>query len=217
LIAASFSFAVSFGILAGVVSGIYRGSWLDRVIMPLVTLGVSMPSFYLGMVLLVVFAARLSWLPAGGFMSISSTRTEWPDVLRHIVLPAITLGSAPLAVIARTLRTSVLEEVSKHYVRTARAKGLSELRITAIHVFKNALIPMVHLLGLQVGFLLASTALVEVVFGYPGLGDLLIRSIITRDLPLTQGIVLVLTLCYVLINLIADVAHGMLDPRLRHE
>lgn len=217
LVTTSFVIAVVLGVLIGVLSAVYRNSWLDRIAMGLAMVGVSMPSFYLGMVLLVTFSLKLSWLPMGGYTDIASQTVEWGDVLIHLILPAATLSAGPMAVIARMIRSAMLDEIGKNYVRTARSKGLRERRVIGIHALKNALIPTVNLLGLQMGFLLASTALVEVVFAYPGIGDLLIRSIITRDLPVTQGVVLLITLAYSLINLVTDVSHGLLDPTIRFD
>ena len=169
------------------------------------------------MVLIIVFAVRLGWFPTGGYVAITAVEATPGAVLRHLVLPAVTLAAGPLAVVARMMRSAMLEEIGKPYVRTARAKGLPERMVLWGHALRNALIPTVDLIGLQLGFLLVQTALVEIVFSYPGLGELLVSSIMNRDMPLTQGIVLVMTLGYAVINLLTDILHARLDPALRLE
>ena len=216
LVLCSFIFAAVFGTIFGFVSAAYRNTVIDRMILGIATLGISFPPFYLGMLLIMVFALTFHVLPMSGLTNITGTGGFLTE-LRHVILPSIALGAGPLTVIARMMRSSVLEEMGHDYIRTARAKGLKTKRILVKHVLKNALIPTVDLLGLQVGYLASSTALVEVVFSWPGIGNLLITSITNRDLPLTQGIVLVLTVTYVVVNLVTDIAHASLDPRLRYE
>jgi ABC-type dipeptide/oligopeptide/nickel transport system permease component len=166
------------------------------------------------MLLIVVFAFRFPILPMSGLQNIDGP-TGPLDLARHLILPAITLAAPSMTVVARVVRASVLESVDREYVRTARAKGLPKQAIVWRHILKNALIPVVTLLGLQVGFLLGGAAIVEVVFSYPGIGNLMVKSIVERDLPVTQGCVLVIASVYVLVNTAADVLQAYLDPRIR--
>jgi ABC-type dipeptide/oligopeptide/nickel transport system permease component len=211
---ATFVLATIVGIPVGVITAVKRGSLIDRIVMFLSMFGVSTPAFFLGMVLIVVFAYKIPIFPLSGMRDIQGSSGPL-DIANHLVLPAITLAAAPMTVIARTMRSSVLEITGQDYVRTARAKGLTEWTVTSRHILKNALISVVTLLGLQAGFLLGGAAIVEVVFSYPGIGNLMIQSILTRDLPVTQGCVLVLATVYVVVNIIADVIQGYLDPRIR--
>jgi peptide/nickel transport system permease protein len=210
----SFLFASIFGTLLGIIAAVFRGSLLDRLILLISTLGISFPPFYLGLLLVIVFSVHLQLLPMSGLNNISG-ESNFGDQLIHVILPSIALGAGPLTVIARMMRSSMLEELGKDYVRTARSKGLKMRAAIGKHAFRNALLPTIDLLGLQIGYLIASTALVEVIFTWPGIGNLLITSITNRDLPLTQGIVLLITVLYSVINLIADLTRAALDPRIR--
>ena len=214
LAAASFLIALVIGVAAGVVSALKRGSVTDRLIMAAMMAGISMPPFYLGMLLIVAFAFKLAIFPMSGMYSVQGY-AGIGDVLSHLALPAIALAAAPLTVIARMTRSSMLEIINEDYVRTARAKGLGQRAVVLRHVLKNALIPVIHLLGLQVGFLLSATALVETVFAWPGLGQLLVDSVLTRDLPLTQGAVLLIAIVYIVTNIVTDAIHVAADPRLQ--
>lgn len=210
----SFLFAAVFGTLLGVLCAVYRGKWLDRIVLFVSTLGISFPPFYLGLLLIMVFSVHWGLLPMSGIQDIKGGG-GFGDQLKHVILPAIALGASPLTVITRMMRSSMLEELNKDYMRTARSKGLLTRVAITRHALKNALLPTIDLFGLQIGYVIASTALVEVVFSWPGIGNLLITSITNRDLPLTQGIVLLLTVLYSLINLTADLTRAALDPRLR--
>ena len=210
---ASFVIAILVGIPAGVLSALKRGSVFDRLIMLVMMAGISMPPFYLGMLLIVAFAFKIEIFPMSGMYSTEGYRGIG-DVLSHLVLPALTLSAASTTVIARMTRSSVLEVINEDYVRTARSKGLAEQAVVLRHVLKNALIPVINLLGLQIGFLLSATALVEVVFSWPGLGQLLVASVLARDLPMLQGGVFVIALVYVVTNIITDTVHAAVDPRL---
>jgi peptide/nickel transport system permease protein len=210
----AFALASIVGITLGVVSALKRGSLLDQAVMLVSMLGVSTPAFFLGMLLIVVFAFRFPILPMSGLKNIDGPSGPL-DIASHLVLPAITLAAASSTVIARMVRASVIETVSHDYVRTARAKGMREHLIVNRHILKNALIPVVTLLGLQVGFLLGGAAIVEVVFSYPGIGNLMVKSIVERDLPVTQGCVLLIASVYVLVNIGADLVQAALDPRIR--
>lgn len=214
LAAASFAIAVVVGVGGGVVSALKRGSLIDRLIMTVMMAGISMPPFYLGMLLIVAFAFKLDLFPMSGMYSVQGY-AGIDDVLSHLVLPAVALAAAPLTVIARMTRSSMLEIINEDYVRTARAKGLAQRSVVLRHILKNALIPVIHLLGLQIGFLLSATALVETVFAWPGIGQLLVDSVLTRDLPLTQGAVLLIAVLYIVTNIVTDAIHVAADPRLQ--
>ena len=211
--ATAFVLTAIVGIGVGVLTAVKRGSLLDRVVVFLSMLGVSTPAFFLGMILIVVFADKIPILPSGGMHDIEGSKGPL-DVARHLILPAITLAAPSSTVVARVVRSSMLEVIGQDFVRTAQAKGLPSSAVIGRHVLKNALIPVINLLGLQAGFLLAGSAIVEVVFSYPGIGNLTIKSISDRDLPVTQGCVLAIALVYVLINIGADLIQGLLDPRI---
>jgi peptide/nickel transport system permease protein len=184
------------------------------VVIVIATSGIAIPSFFLALLLSYTFGTRLGWLPSSGMYDIQGGG-GLIDLARHLILPAIALAAAPIAVVARMTRSSTLEVTSADFVRTARAKGLREPSVTMGHIAKNALIPIIHLLGLQAGILLSATALVEVVFSWPGIGSLMVDSILTRDLPVTQGCVLAIAAVYALVSVVADMAHAALDPRLQ--
>lgn len=213
LAAVAFVIAVGLGIGVGVISALRRGSPLDSALMAVTVTGISMPPFYLGMLLIILFSVTLNLLPTGGMYDVRQAPSLQQLVL-HLILPALTLAAVPAAVIARIMRSSMLEVIGQDFVRTARAKGLRDRAVVGRHVLRNALIPVITVVGLEVGYLLSATALVEVVFSWPGLGSLLVQSIVTRDLPLAQGAVLVLALAYVLVNIAADLIQAWLDPRI---
>lgn len=196
--------AVALGIPLGLVAALARNSWLDVASMGAALLGVSMPSFWLGLLLIFVFSLHLAWFPATG----------GGDV-HHLVLPAITLGLVASAIIARLTRSSMLEVLGQDYVRTARAKGLGAFAVVVRHALKNALIPIITIFGLQFGNLLAGAVIVETVFSRPGLGRLIVGGILNKDFPLVQGTVLFVATIYVMINLLVDVAYAYADPRIR--
>lgn len=217
LTAASLCMAVTVGVVTGVASATRRGGWVDRLTMLGALSGVSMPVFWLGIVLILVFSLRFRWLPATGMFSPGLERVEFVDLARHLVLPAATLAAASTAVITRMTRSSVLEVVGHDFVRTARAKGLSERVVVYKHTLKNALIPILSVIGVQVGYLLSGAILTETVFAWPGLGTLMVGAISTRDLPVVQGGVLLIATSFVLVNLAVDVAYGWIDPRIRYD
>lgn len=172
-----------------------------------------MPSFYFGMLILLIFSVKLGLLPMGGMYDVR----EGPSMaalLKHLIAPAITLSAAPITVIVRMTRLSMLEVMRRDFIRTARAKGLRERSILSRHAFRNAVIPVLNVIGLQVGYLLSATALVEVVFSWPGLGSLLVESVISRDLPLLQGVVLVIAIIYLIVNILSDLTQALLDRRI---
>jgi peptide/nickel transport system permease protein len=209
----SFVVAVLIGVAIGTASAVRRGGLLDNALMAITVTGISMPPFYLGMLLIILFSVKLDLLPTGGMYDVrQDPSTE--QLIRHLILPTLTLAAVPIAVIARIMRSSMLEVIGQDFIRTARAKGLRDRGVVIRHALRNALIPVVAVVGLQVGYLLSATALVEVVFSWPGLGSLLVQSVVTRDLPLAQGAVLLIAVVYVLVNILTDLVQAMLDPRI---
>ncbi|HET8678556.1 MAG TPA: ABC transporter permease [bacterium] len=198
--------AVSVGVSAGIVSAIRPYSVLDTAVMLVALAGLSMPVFWSGLMLIVVFAVWLGWLPAVG--------TGTPV---HLILPAVTLGMATAAIIARMTRSSMLEVLRSDYIRTARAKGLAEPSVINRHAFRNALIPVITVVGLQMGTLLSGAVLTESVFAWPGIGRLLVEGILTRDYPIVQAAVLVVALAFVLVNLVVDLLYAVVDPRIHYQ
>jgi peptide/nickel transport system permease protein len=190
---------------AGVVGALKRGSWADRVAMLVAAFGQSMPSFWLGLMLILLVAVNLRWLPASG-------AGDW----RYLVLPAITLGTPMAAITARLLRSLLLEVLSKDYVRTARSKGLAEWTVLWRHAGRNAAIPVATILGLQIGGLLSGAIITETVFGYPGMGLLTVQAISGRDFPVVRAFVLSFTTLIVVLNLMIDLLYARLDPRIRY-
>ena len=197
--------AVVISIPLGVVAGKNRGTWIDNTASVVALIGISLPSFVIGPMLVYVFAVKLGWLAPSG-------RFEWSD----IILPSFTLGAALSAILTRMVRSSVIEEMGEDYVRTARAKGLSETKVVYKHVLKNGLIPVVTILGLQLGVLLAGAIITEKIFGWPGLGLLLVEDGIgKRDYRVVQGCVLVISMTYIIANSLTDMVYRWLDPRIR--
>jgi glutathione transport system permease protein len=201
----SMSWSVVFGMGIGVLSAVWRNRWPDRVGMTLAVSGISFPAFALGMVLMEVFAVQLNWLPTVG-----------ADSARHYILPSLTLGAAVAAIMARFTRSSFVDILQEDYIRTARAKGLPEDAVVAKHGLRNALIPVVTMMGLQFGFLLGGSIVVEVVFNWPGLGRLLVDAVGMRDYPVIQALVLLFSLEFILINLVVDVLYGLINPTIRY-
>jgi peptide/nickel transport system permease protein len=214
LSAAAMLVSFPLGIAIGVVSAVKRGSFVDRATILLATVGLSLPSFWFGMVLIIIFTVELRWFPGTGMTSPIGGGGA-ADVARHMVLPTLALSVIPLAVIARYTRSAMLEIVSQDFVTTARAKGVAERHVVLRHVFRNTLVLIVTMLGLQVGFLLAGAVYVENVFSWPGIGQLMVDAILKRDFPLVQGGVLLVALSYVGINLVTDLVYAYLDPRIR--
>jgi len=202
------------GLLAGIISAVRQFSWTDRIVTVLVLIGISTPSFWLGLLLILVFAVNLKWFPVSGMYAIYGGG-DLPDLLHHLVLPAFTLAVVATGVIARLTRTAMLEVMRQDYIRTARAKGLTESRVILRHAFKAALVSVIPVLGIQAGFVIGGAVYIETVFQWPGIGSMLVKAISTRDLLLVQGGVLVVAAAYVLFNLAADVVQTLLDPRLR--
>ena len=204
------------GVALGILSATRPNSWLDRTSAVASLFGASMPVFWLGIVLMVVFSLTLGWLPASG-MYAPYGGGDVEDLLRHLVLPALTLAAASVTIVSRLTRSAMLEVLGQDYIRTARAKGLVERRIVVRHALKNALVPIVTVIGVQAGYLLGGAVLTETVFAWPGVGTLMVQGILARDIPLVQGCVLVVALTFVLVNLFVDLLYAWLDPRIRYE
>src|SRR4030095_5940346 len=200
----SMGWSVLFGMTIGILSAVWRNRWPDRLGMTLAVSGISFPAFALGMVFMQIFSVELGWLPTVG-----------ADSWRHYILPSITLGAAVAAVMARFTRASFVEVIQEDFVRTARAKGVSEKWVVLKHCLRNALIPVVTMMGLQFGFLLGGSIVVEAVFNWPGLGRLLVDSVTMRDYPVIQTLVLLFSLEFILINLIVDMLYGFINPTVR--
>jgi dipeptide transport system permease protein len=226
-------FAVTIGLPVGVLAAVKRGSVFDHTVMAVSLTGFSMPIFWWGLLLILFFSVQLGltpvsgrisalyWIdPVTGFMLIDSLLADEPgafvSALRHLILPSLVLGTIPLAVIARMTRSSTLEVLREDYVRTARAKGLGPGRVIAVHALRNALIPVVTVIGLQVGVLLAGAILTETIFAWPGVGKWLVESIRRRDYPAVQGGILLIATIVIIVNLIVDLLYGIINPRIRH-
>jgi peptide/nickel transport system permease protein/oligopeptide transport system permease protein len=206
LAVAAIFLACMFGIPAGIISAVKPYSWMDAVVTSGALFGISMPVFWLGLMLVVVFSVFLRWLPAGGI-----------GEFKHIILPSVTLASFVVAFIARMTRASMLEVLGQDYITTARSKGLKENILIVRHALPNALIPIITMIGLQFGMLLGGAVLTETVFAWPGLGRLIVDSILARDYPMIQGVILIFGLLYVLVNLVVDLIYAFVDPRIRYD
>jgi len=202
---AGLAIAVALGVSLGVVAAVRRGSVFDSLAVAVALVGVSVPVFWMGFLLMIVFALELGWLPASG-------RGTW----RHLVLPAVTVGVASAAFIARITRGAVIETLGQDYVRTARSKGLTERRVVLRHALRPAMLPIVTVVGLQLGGLLGGAVLTETVFAWPGVGRLLVDAIVARDLPLVQGCVLVIALLFIGVNLVVDLSYAAINPKVRY-
>jgi peptide/nickel transport system permease protein/oligopeptide transport system permease protein len=194
------------GIPAGILAAIRPYTWMDNLVTVLALFGMSMPAFWLGLMLIVIFSVKLGWLPVGGSGGI-----------KFLILPSITLAALLIASIARNTRSSMMEVLSQDYITTARSKGVRERTVISRHALKNSFIPVITVIGLQFGGLLGGTVLTETVFAWPGLGRLLIASILGRDYPVIQGGILIFALLFVLTNLIVDLLYVFLDPKVRYE
>ncbi|MEO5898089.1 MAG: nickel ABC transporter permease [Vicinamibacterales bacterium] len=206
LAVAAMAVAIAFAVPLGIIAAVFRGRAPDHVAMTLALAGISMPNFWLGPLLAILFAVYLGWLPVSG-----------SGTFGHLVLPAVTLGAALSAILARMTRASLLEELRELYVLAARSRGLSGSRAVLRHAFRNSLIPVVTIIGLQFGAVLTGTIITETIFAWPGLGRLLIQAINYRDYPLVQGCILFISVTYVAMNLLTDLTYGFLDPRIRYD
>jgi peptide/nickel transport system permease protein len=225
-------FSILLGIPLGFVAAKRYGGWLDNASLVASLIGISIPVFFLGILLKYIFAVKLGWLPTVGRQSVlidvphptkfyvldailAGNFTAWWDAVKHLILPAVALGSIPLAVIARITRAAVLDVQNEDYVRTARAKGLSPRIVDSRHVLRNALLPVSTIIGLQVGLLLSGAVLTETVFAWPGMGTWLVQAIQQRNYPVIEGGVLFVSLVFVLVNLVVDLSYAVVNPRIR--
>jgi len=206
LAAAAMAVAILLAVPLGVIGALNRGRAVDQAAMAVSLAGIAMPNFWLGPLLAIVFAVKLGWLPVSGTGS-----------LLHLVLPALTLGAALAAILARMTRASLIDELRELYVLAARARGLSTARSVVAHALRNSLVPVVTIIGLQLGSVLTGTIITETIFSWPGVGRLLIQAINFRDYPLVQGCILLISVTYVGMNLLVDLAYGWLDPRIRYQ
>jgi peptide/nickel transport system permease protein/oligopeptide transport system permease protein len=206
LAVAAITLACLFGIPAGIISASRPYTWIDYLFTSMALFGISMPVFWLGLMLVVIFSVVLQWLPAGGTGS-------W----KHIILPSFTLAAFVVAFITRMTRASMIEALSQDYTTTARSKGLKERVVIVKHALKNALIPIITVVGLQFGLLLGGAVLTETVFAWPGIGRLIVDSILARDYPVIQGTILIFGLLYILVNLFVDMIYAFIDPRIRYD
>jgi len=209
----SFAIAVALGIPAGIVSAVRRYSLSDHVFTVAAFLGLSMPDFWLGILLIILFATKLQWLPAFGYEPISVGIWPW---LSHLILPAFTAGTAFSAILARMTRSALLEVLREDYVRTARAKGLKEQIVILKHALRNALIPVITVMGIAFALLLAGSVIAENVFAIKGVGRLLIESILNRDFPVVQGTILVIAAIFVFMNVFVDILYALVNPKIRY-
>ncbi|MBY0446559.1 MAG: ABC transporter permease subunit [Burkholderiales bacterium] len=222
-----------FGLAIGMIAAIRRGSWIDHTVMGAALTGYSMPVFWLGLQLIMLFSVQLGWTPVSGRIDleyditrvtglmlidtlISGEAGAFKSAFMHLILPTIVLSTIPMAVIARMTRSSMLEVLREEYIRTARAKGLSRTRIVLVHALRNALMTVVTVIGLQVGTMLAGAVLTESIFSWPGIGKWLIDSISRRDYPVVQGGILLIATLIIIVNLLVDVLYGVINPRIRH-
>jgi peptide/nickel transport system permease protein len=205
--------AFTLGVVLGTIAAFFQGRWLDKAASATAISGVSLPHYWVGIVLIIIFSVELNWLPAMGMQETQGQTSLW-SLLRHMLLPTIALSLIPLGVVTRMVRTSLLEILNQEFVLTLRAKGLWSRSVTR-HVMKNAAPPVLTLMGLQFGYLLGGSVLVETVFSWPGSGFLLNLAIFQRDIPMLQGIILVLASFFVLLNLLVDILHSLIDPRIR--
>lgn len=212
LAALALAFAVFFGVAAGIIAAVNHNRWPDQAVMTTALLGLSVPDFWLGLVMVLVFAVSLGWLPSGGFTPFLQSPTEW---LRGMILPALTLGLVQVGFIARMARASMLDTLSQDYVRTADAKGLAKLHVVLRHALPNAMIPILTVIGIVSGALLGGAVIVEQVFSIPGIGRLIVGAIASRDFPVLQGGLLFLAVVYLAINLVVDILYAVVDPRVR--
>jgi dipeptide transport system permease protein len=226
--------ATVIGVPVGVIAAIRRGSWFDQISMTGALIGFSMPIFWWGLLLIILFSGLLQWTPVSGRISLmyffppvtgfmlidsllSGQKGAFASALSHLVLPSIVLATIPLAVIARQTRSAMLEVMGEDYVRTARAKGLSPRRVIGVHALRNAMIPVITTIGLQIGVLLAGAILTETIFSWPGIGKWMIDSISRRDYPVVQSGLLLIAAIVMIVNLIVDLTYGLINPRIRHK
>lgn len=204
LAACALFLSVAVGIPVGMLSAIYRGKWVEKILMPLILIGQSMPAFWTGILLIMLVSVHWHWLPSSGVGGFKS-----------LIMPSVTLASLSMATLARMTRSSFLEQLGQDYVRTARSKGAGVIRLIGRHILRNAAIPIITLVGMETANLLGGAVITETIFAWPGLGQLMIQAINARDFPLVQAIVLFISVIYIVINLITDLVYVMVDPRIK--
>ncbi|GHA55900.1 peptide ABC transporter permease [Amylibacter ulvae] len=226
--------AIFIGIPAGIIAATKRGTFIDQSIMGTALVGYSMPIFWWGLLLIIVFSGTLGWTPVSGRISLlyffeqktgfmlidsllSGQKGAFGSAVQHLILPTIVLATIPLAVIARQTRSAMLEVLGEDYVRTARAKGLASRRVVGVHALRNAMIPVITVIGLSVGTLLAGAILTETIFSWPGIGKWMIDSISRRDYPVVQSGLLLIAAIIMIVNLLVDITYGLINPRIRHQ
>ncbi|MBI3498207.1 MAG: ABC transporter permease [Proteobacteria bacterium] len=210
----AFALTLVLGVPAGIVAAWRQNTWVDQAIMAAAVIGVSVPSFWLGLIFIIFFAVIMDWLPAGGYVTFTEAPLDW---FRSLVLPAIALSLSQVGLLARITRAAMVEVLCQDYIRTARAKGLPEWLVLARHAFANVLVQVITVIGIIFSLQLSGTVVIETVFSLPGLGKLLVNAILTRDYPLIQGGLLITASMFVLINLAVDVLYTAIDPRIRYE
>ncbi|MBM3533895.1 MAG: ABC transporter permease [Alphaproteobacteria bacterium] len=210
----SFMLTVAIGIPAGIIAALRQNTWIDQTVMTVALIGVSLPNFWLGLMLIIFFSVVLDLLPAGGYVAFSQGFWPW---FKSLLLPSLSLGLLQMGLLARITRSTMLEVLRQDYIRTARAKGLPMFKVVAKHAFKNALIPVVTIIGIIFSLLLTGSVVIETVYSLPGLGRLLATSIFSRDYPVIQGGLLLTAAMFVGINLLVDVLYAFLDPRVRYD
>ncbi len=210
----AFVLTLAFGLVAGVISALKQDTWVDHTIMTLAVVGVSVPSFWIGLIMIIGFAVMVDWLPAGGYVTITENPVMW---FKSLILPSIALALLQMGLLARITRASMIEVLRQDFVRTAHAKGLPRWLVVGKHAFMNVMIPVVTVIGIVFSLLLSGSVVIETVFSIPGLGRLMATSIVTRDYPVIQGALLITAAMFVLINLFVDVLYAYLDPRIHYD
>ncbi len=213
LAVAALFFAVLIGVPAGIIAAVKQNSITDQLVMIIALIGVSLPSFWIGLNLILIFSVNLRWLPSGGYVPLTE---NFIDGLRCLLMPAFALGFMQAALIARMTRSSMLEVLRQDYIRTARSKGLAEQVVVGLHALKNAMIPILTVIGTAFGVLLGGAVIVETVFAYPGIGRLVVAAVQRRDYPVIQGALLLISSIYVLVNLLVDILYTLIDPRIKY-
>ncbi|CAN5492163.1 ABC transporter permease [soil metagenome] len=210
----SFTFALVISVPAGIIAALRRNTWLDYVSSLIAFFGVAMPGFWFGIILILIFAVRLGWLPAIGYSSLDEGLWPW---FSHLILPSVAVGAALAAIMMRFVRTGLLEVMGSDYIRTARSKGLAERNVVIRHALRNSLIPLVTLAGIQLALLINGAVIIEIVFSIRGIGRILVGAIFDKDYPIAQGIILFTSVVFVMANLIVDIIYTFLDPRIRYD
>jgi len=202
------------GVTSGIIAALRQNTWVDQVAMMIAMLGISIPNFFLGLLMIIFFAVQLGWLPSGGYVPFSQDPIGW---LRSTTMPAISLALLQAGLLARITRSGMLEVLRQDYVRTARAKGLPERQVILKHALANALIPIVTVVGIIISLLLSGAVVTEALFSLPGMGQLLTQAVLSRDYPMVQGGLLLVTTCLVVVNILVDILYALIDPRVRYE